>query len=171
MGATIAEVNSMIAMSLNQSLSPIFMSQLKSAERNALDGAARRTMEISLAQSGLLMVATISCVGLALSAGARELLLLIATNEFRESHQVVAILCGATVLRSSYFVFSQPIFFNHQAVKRMPLITGTCAAINIGANLVLLPRIGFIGAALASLLSEFAMTSLALIVVRPKQHR
>ena len=162
MGAAIADVGNLIAVSMNQGFSPLFIAEARRLDRGQLQGRERSLAKQGLARGGLLMVATIGCVGVGLTAFAREALMVLATDEFRDSYRVVAPLSAATVLRASYFAFSQPLFTHGQAVRRMPIVSFAGAALNIAMNLVLLPRVGFVGGAYALLIANAGTVLLAL---------
>jgi O-antigen/teichoic acid export membrane protein len=62
----------------------------------------------------------------------------------------------AYVFTGAYVVFVVGIYLEKKT-KYLPLITGAGALLNVGANFVLIPRIGILGAALSTLLSYIVM--------------
>lgn len=166
MGYRIAGMSQVAATSLNQAFSPVFMRTLSNVERSRRDGdaaAADAGMQ-HVGRLGLMTVVGVSCIVLALTAVARELLLVLATPAFADSWKVVAPVGAGIVAWSCYFPFAQSIFYNPGRVRWMIVVTGLAAITNIGANLVMIPKWGIMGAALATLASDIVMAVLAYFV-------
>ena len=58
------------------------------------------------------------------------------------------------------FQITQTPFYIHKQTRRLPPIVGTAAAINIGLNLILIPRLGAMGAAYSTFLALAALAAL-----------
>jgi O-antigen/teichoic acid export membrane protein len=165
MGYRVAAMGQVVAVSLNQAFGPVFIRTLNGADQSrrngdaaAADAALRRVGRL-----GLLTVAGVACVVLAIAAVAREVLMVLATPAFGDSWKVVAPVGAGIVAWACYFPFSQAIFYNPARVRWLMVVTTLAALTNIGANVLLIPRWGIMGAASATLVSD---TVLALAAFR-----
>jgi len=163
MGYRLAAMGQVVAVSLNQAYSPAFIRTVNAAETSRRDGDAA-TADAALrrvGRLGLLTVAGVSCVVLAICAVAREAIMVLATPAFSDSWRVVAPVGAGVVAWACYFPFSQSIFYNPRRVRWMIVVTGAAALTNIGANLMLIPKWGIMGAASATLVSDVVLALVA----------
>ena len=79
--------------------------------------------------------------------------------EFAQAADVIPWVTVGVVAQASYQVASLGLNITKQT-KFFPVATGISAVISVGANLVLIPRFGFVGAAAATALSYSALTLL-----------
>lgn len=100
-------------------------------------------------------------VGLAVAMFGRELLTLLTPKNpaFRAAAPVIPVVVLAYLLHGLFLLTSVGIGIARQA-RRYPLITAVAAAVNVAANLALIPRWGMLGAAWATVLSYAAMAAL-----------
>ncbi len=168
MGHVIANVNAFVATAFNQAYAPLFIRYVQESEQLQQEGddAQANWLRRHVAKAGLLMVTTAVCSGLCLAAGARELLLLLATEAFDDSWTVVVPLVAATIANASYLAFAQSLLFSPRGTRRMPVVTTVSTLVNIAANIVLLPRIGFLGSAWALFLANTTMAAAAFFIGR-----
>lgn len=120
---------------------------------------ARETIKRTL----LGLVALASFLALGVSALATDIFRVFLTPEFEAGRFVTPFSAFAYVLYGSYTVFTTGLNLENQT-KRIPLIVGTVAAINVAANLVLVPRFGFMGAAVSTLVSYLLLAAIAEVV-------
>jgi O-antigen/teichoic acid export membrane protein len=154
MGLAIAQFGGAVATTLNQAYQPVFFDAVKRAEQIEATGGSGRELRESAARAGLWIVCTVAGLGLLLSAGARELLAVVATGEFADSWRVVAPVSAATVAIACNHVFSQAVFYAPEGTRRIAWITALTAALHVAGNLLLLPRVGIVGAGLALLVAH-----------------
>ena len=168
MGYRIASLGQVVATSLNQAFGPIFVRILNDADAARRDGDARKAdAELQRAgRLGLLTVAGAGCLVVALTAVAREVLMVLATPAFQDSWKVVGVVGGGVIAWACYFPFSQAILYNPARVRWLMATTGLAALVNIGANLVLLPKLGIMGAAWATLVSDVVLAIVAYLFAR-----
>jgi O-antigen/teichoic acid export membrane protein len=171
MGYSVASVAVWIAIGLNQSFSPLFIQQIKDFEKVAIDPSAGSESHLqTITRAGLQMVAFVGCIALLLTAFSRELLFLLPGNDFDESWQIVApVTCGSLSLMA-YYVFAQPILYDRKRAGLLALASIPAALLNLFANLYLLPRIGIIGAAFTTWLSNSVMMIVTLMISRRMRH-
>lgn len=165
MGYRLGSVGLLVATALHRAYAPLFIATVKEVEAARLEGdevAAQRGLA-SLAQTSRHAVALTACVSLGMTAVARELLLLVAPT-YTESWRVVALVAAGILAWSCYYPFSQAIAYNTRRAWCLAVITVTSAAINIGGNLLLIPRWGVMGAAWATLVSSVALAVMALVI-------
>lgn len=98
----------------------------------------------------LLMFTIPSFFGLSILS--KSLLVTLTTPEFTEAYMVVSIVALATVLYCCSFV-NTSVLDLFKETKKVGIITGTSASINLIMNIVLVPRIGILGAAIATLVT------------------
>lgn len=159
MGFAIANLGSLLAMALNQAFLPLFYEAVKDSG----EGPAA-TREVG--RAGCLIVCSVGVLGLALSAGARELLLVMATPEFDQAWQVVAPLCASIVLQAVYFVFAQSVLYDTSGSQKIVWASGLAVAVNALVCAALLPRLGIVAAGLALVLANAALASVAFLLGR-----
>jgi len=70
--------------------------------------------------------------------------------------EIVPWILLAYVFTGAYVVFVVGIYLEKKT-KYLPLVTGAGALLNVGANLILIPLLGILGAALSTLLSYIVM--------------
>jgi len=73
-----------------------------------------------------------------------------------EGVEIVPWILLAYVFTGAYVIFIVGVYLEKKT-KYLPLVTGTGALLNIGANFILIPMIGILGAALSTLLSYIVM--------------
>lgn len=172
MGYRVASMGQMVATSLNQAFGPIFIRVLNDSESARRDGDTRKAdAELRrVGRLGLLTVTGAGCLVLALTAIARETLLVLATPAFQDSWKVVAPVGAGVIAWACYFPFSQAILYNPARVRWLMWTTGLAALVNVGANFVLIPRMGIMGAAYATLLSDIVLALVAYVFARNSTH-
>ncbi len=102
-------------------------------------------------------------VGLVLVLVARELVLLITTPEYYEAYRVMQVIVLAFIFTGVSTILANLIFYGKTS-HRLPLLTGLSACVNIGLNILLIPRFGMMGAAYATLIAMAVYACLVFIV-------
>lgn len=168
MGYKLASVGFLLGVALNQAFSPLFIGTLKQAEKAQQDGDDNKVAALmhSIARGSLLMIVAVGCCMICLSAIARELLMLVTTSQFDESWTVVPVVSAGILAWVCYCPFSLSVMYDHKGVRLMPLITGLAVTINIVANMYMIPRMGIMGAAWATLISNSVMALAAMAAGR-----
>jgi len=87
----------------------------------------------------------------------REVILIMAAEEFHSAYIVVPPIIAAYLFDSLYYVFVTPVFYKKKT-KIIPLFTGIAAFSNLGLNLLWIPKYGIMGAAYATLISFGILT-------------
>src|SRR5207249_1710635 len=98
----------------------------------------------TLATAGLLVLA----VGL--SVLSPEVVLILAGPQYGAATQVLPVIAFASVFQGLYTLLVTVVFLMKRTA-RLALLTISSAILNIGLNLVLIPRIGIMGAAWSTL--------------------
>ncbi len=156
MGYNLASVSVMVATTLNQAYSPLFIRTVRDFEEASPE--SRTAAQVKICRAGLQMVTAVGCIALLLAIGSREALMLLPGKDFDESWRVVPPVAAAGVALAAYFVFSQSIVYSTAHIGRLARISIAAALINILANLILLPATGsYLGAAWATLISNTSM--------------
>ncbi len=143
---------------VSHSLYPVFASLM--AQRNVRE--IKQTMERYLR----FMVA----VSLPIAVGgmllARPIITLLAGNQFADAAPVLAVLVWAPAILFMYIVVNSLVI--SQLTKFAMIITGANVVLNIVGNIILLPRVGIIGAAAMTVASEFIQGVFYFYFVRRK---
>lgn len=89
----------------------------------------------------------------------KEIITTIAAEQFHDAYIVVPAVAVGYLFQGLYFMSVTPIFYTERTTV-MPLVTGTAALVNIGLNLLWIPRLGILGASYATLVSFAVLFSL-----------
>lgn len=152
LGYNMAGVMAVVIAGLNNAWAPQFFSL--SAAPGARDIIARLLTYCLCALLGL---------GLMLVLFAREMVMLVATPDYYGASQVMAVIVCALVFMGMSTLLGNLIFFGKTS-HQMPFLTGMAACVNIGLNILLIPRFGMMGAAYATLLAMAVYAGLVLMV-------
>jgi O-antigen/teichoic acid export membrane protein len=141
-------VRSIFIMSIGQAVVPIYMRMW------ATEGAeaTRVFLADSLRQYTLLALPVIA----GLSAVGPDLLPFVASDRYEGGVVVLPSVIAGMVFSGATAITSAGLFLHKRALTVMILVMAA-AAFNVGLNLVLIPRIGILGAALATLISYAAL--------------
>jgi O-antigen/teichoic acid export membrane protein len=96
---------------------------------------------------------------------AKEFLILLTPKVFHAAAGVVPIIIMGNFFHGIYFFAVSPIF-QFKKTKFLPFLTGAAAMVNIGLNLLFIPRFGIVGAAYATLLSFTFQAVLVYVIGR-----
>jgi O-antigen/teichoic acid export membrane protein len=162
LGSRLAMAGNVIATSLNQAYAPHYVQTLNDA--NQQEGERALELRRGLAQSALLSVVLVAGASLGLSAYGRELIRLLATAEFDASWRVLTVLNAASVAYACYLPFSQALLHSHAGTRLLPWLTLASALTQVAATLVLVPALGFVGAAWAQLAASALLAASTCIV-------
>jgi len=159
MGWSIANIGQVLTVSMSQAYSPMFIREVIASRKltgEDREAEANRILA-DIGNVALLMVVAVICMALLLTGFAREALMILATDAYSESWRVTALVAGATVAYAYYVVFSQALYFTARGVRFAPVVSGAAVVVNVAINIALLPRIGFIGSAVALLAANATM--------------
>lgn len=109
------------------------------------------------------VVASLATAILVLAAPA--LLAIVAPSAFGGTEMVVAIVAAGTPARAAYFM-AVAVLLDRRSTGRMATASLTAVAVNIGLNLILIPRFGLIGAAVATAVSVDVQALLILLMAQ-----
>ncbi len=103
---------------------------------------------------------------LGLSFFGREIVTLFATSKYQESSSVIPYIITPLVLYGAYVVYGAGLYI-HKRTKILMYLTLLSGIINISLNIVLIPRLGILGAAYATLIAYLvAIFSMVVISYR-----
>ncbi len=150
----VAMVMNLVSLSINQAWGPVYYDVADSEERT------RVLPKLTVVYGAAVAVAAI---GLVLFS--HELVLLLAAPRFWPAAPLVPIVVAGYYCFASYSVVSTGIFYRKRT-KYVPLISAGAAVLNIGLNLLLMPRYGMWAAAWNTLVAYAAMAFVAFFVSR-----
>ncbi len=150
-GATIGSVVLLIALSVAEAINPFYY-------RTASTHAQASSI---LARLATYYVALIAWLGVGMVALVREVVSMIAARpEYNAAVQVVPLVVAGCVALSFYYVFVAAVYYSKR-LRWLPVVTGISSATSICLNLLLIPRLGYIGAALTTFIS-FSLQAVAM---------
>lgn len=156
-GAMFALVIEVGAQSVNRAYVPLTMAALKRGSANDMEQI--RTV-------GTLFVGVFCMLGTGVAALAPELLMLLVSPAYQAAAGIVPLLAFAAVANSFYFLFVNILFYDHSAVRMIPLGTASAALVNLALLLLLVPPYGMAGAMWAALGSQILATILIAAIAR-----
>ncbi|HZM01104.1 MAG TPA: polysaccharide biosynthesis C-terminal domain-containing protein [Planctomycetota bacterium] len=113
------------------------------------------------------LMGALTAVVLAEALFAREVARLMAgSDEFVEGWRAIGLVCAGYWFWG-LFQLLQTGFYVRKATGRLPALTGLAVAVNFAVNFALIPRLGFMGAAWATLLSFIALAFVTGRAVQP----
>ena len=143
LGYKFGMVMSIIVTSVNLAWAPFFMSTM--TERGE---EGRRT----ISRLATYYIAGMLFIAMGISLFAKEIIRLMATGGFYDSHRIIPIIVASYVFQGLYFIAVNQIFYIKKT-KLLPFATFGAAIINILLNIWWIPAHGIIGAAWATLVS------------------
>jgi O-antigen/teichoic acid export membrane protein len=107
--------------------------------------------------------------GLLISLVIRDLLILLATPEFLPAYRIVPFVILGYAFYNLYYILDFG-FYVHKKTYWYSIINGTAAAINVGLNLIIIPKYGALGAAIVTAIS-FSICPVFAYLVSQRYHR
>ena len=100
--------------------------------------------------------ALMACASLALAVFSPEVVRVMAAPEFFESHRAMPLIVGGYFAWAVYQVATTGLYIR-QRTGRLSILVAFAAALNLGLNALLVPRLGYMGAAWATLATFSAL--------------
>lgn len=155
LGQQYAGVMSITANAINQAYVPWFFQKADSGDLHSV----RKVSNV--------MVAAICMIAMMLSVFSREVLgLMISNPQYDGVYVIIPYLVFAFVFQFVYFFFVNVLFLKNTGV--IFIITVSSVVFNVLLNLLLIPRIGIMGAAIACMITYYLKSVFALIISRRK---
>ncbi len=101
---------------------------------------------------------------LVLTSG-RELIVLLASNKFEDSARIFVAVCLVMLLYGSTWILGAGLHLQRRT-GQLAAMMGGAAAVNIGLNLVFIPRFGLLGAVYATIISYASLTVVISTIAR-----
>lgn len=152
-GQQYGSVMAFVANAINQAYVPWFYEKVNEGKQ----GLKR------IVQTADASICLVSLVAIAMSLFAEEIFSIMISNPAYDGvWKIVPCIVFAYVFQSIYFFFVNVLFLKD--TKVIFTITITAVAVNIGLNLLLIPELGFVGGAVACILTYFVKSIMALII-------
>jgi O-antigen/teichoic acid export membrane protein len=116
---------------------------------------ARETQELLSRGLDQFAIVAVAIVAIVIST-ARDVTVALASRKFQEAHRLLPFLVVGLVL-SATTIYFRPGLLIHKQASKIAMATLYASVLNIGMNIVLLPRIGMTGAAIATMISYAIM--------------
>jgi O-antigen/teichoic acid export membrane protein len=105
----------------------------------------------------------ISSVTLVICVFGREIIQILGTPEYQDAHRIVPLIAlGALFVAAYYFPIKGLMLLKRTVV--VPLLTATAGTVTIGVNLLLVPKLGMIGAATGTVAGQIILFTLTFAV-------
>jgi O-antigen/teichoic acid export membrane protein len=127
------------------------------------EAETRRFLEDSLRYYLLLGMPIIA----GLSAVGEDLLVLLASEKYRAGAAIIPWVMAGIVIQGGMVIQGAGLYIHKHTVLIMGRVVAT-AVLNIALNLVLIPRYGIVGAAVATLVSALALAALTVVLTRDR---
>lgn len=138
--------------SMNQAWIPFFYTNVSNPDQNK-----------ELKKSSTFFFTTIVMIGLGLSLFSEEIIYIAGKTDYMASAKIFPLIIVAYIFYSIYFMCSAPILHAKKTFI-FPLITIFSGAVNIGLNLLWLPKYGYIAAAYSTIISYILLAGLTYLV-------
>jgi O-antigen/teichoic acid export membrane protein len=129
---------------LQMALFPICMRVWNTEGKKATQDFLSRSLD-----QFILVAVAVVCVAIVTS---RDVIVLLASRKFQEAHTLLPFLVIGLVL-SAVTIYFRPGLMIHKRASKIAIATFYASILNIALNVILLPRIGLIGAAIATTVS------------------
>jgi len=115
---------------------------------------------VRLKRNFLYVLLIIGCIIIVFS---KEIVTIMASERFYESYKIIPFFVTGSIFRGAEILVATTLFALNKTAYQ-PLITGAAVIFNISGNLILIPIMGIIGAALASVLSFLVLFMVSVYV-------
>ncbi len=155
-GYQIGMIMSVLVVSINKSWQPNYFKLMQSD----LSLESKRHEYRTFFAYWLIFISIICAAGLLFS---KEFIFLFVPSEYIDASKIIPLILLGYVFQGAYHILNSTIYY-YKKQFLMPFLTVFLVAMNIGLNLLLIPRIGMEGAAVATLLS-FMIQSLLIGII------
>lgn len=154
LGGTVFEL---IASSLNSAILPFFY---RTATQESEEASRRIFADVAAYNAALL-----GFLGLGTILFAREFIVIFTTSMYQEAETVVPLVAWASIFQALAHIPNRAIYLAKKTTL-LPVVFITPAALNVGLNILLIPRYGMVGAAWSTLAAYPVLFSLALVAAQ-----
>ncbi|APZ45331.1 hypothetical protein BW723_03010 [Polaribacter reichenbachii] len=149
LGNTFGGVVFLLASGVNQAFVPWFNEQAKLQKYNGIPRIAK------------VLVFLYCIIALGLSFFGKNIIFIITPEVYHQGWKVIPYISFAFVFHSVYYFFSTPLFYNieKKGSRVLPFFTIFSAIVNIILNYFLIKEYGFLGAAIATLITKFVLVT------------
>jgi O-antigen/teichoic acid export membrane protein len=144
-------VEESLMMPINLALFPIYMKIWVEKGKDETQQFLSRSLNNFLA----LAIAIVCIVFLT----SRDVVVVLASRKFQDAHRLLPVLVIGLLIYAIHIFLNAALLIHRKTATMTALVVGACAA-NILLNLVLIPRLGILGAAIATLLSYLLLVIL-----------
>jgi len=155
-GYQIGMVMSIVVSSINKAWQP-----------NYFEGMKKRTQTIEKEVRSVFSVSFFAILGITVVGifWTREIITVLVPDSYFPVIRIIPIIIGSYLFQGLYFFSSMPMFY-YKKTKMLPVLTVLSVLVNIGLNLLWIPKWGMLGAAYATLFSLFFQSIITQVVAR-----
>jgi len=155
-GYAIGRILIMFSQAINQAWTPFFYQTVKEDRPDAKDLFSYTATYFTLVLAG---------TGLLIVLFTREAVLFFGGHTYLAATAITPLVVLGTVAQGMFYVPSRGLFLQKQT-RWFPLILAVGVVVNLGLNLVLIPLIGMVGAAVATLAGYVATVALTFVIAQ-----
>ncbi len=156
-GYQFSNILNIITSGINQAFSPWLFDKLHE----------KKTEEINkIVQFAEYMIVFYCMISLVLTFFGKEILSLMVTKSFHDGWIVIPYLSFGYVFGGLYYFFANVVVFNKNGTKWFPIATISGAIISSILNIILIPSLDIVGAAISNLLSNIVISVIVFIMMK-----
>lgn len=155
-GYAIGRILIMFSQAINQAWTPFFYTTVKENRPDAKDLFSYTATYFTLVVAG---------AGLLIVVFTREAVLFFGGHSYLAATTITPLVVLGTVAQSMFYVPSRGLFLQKQT-RWFPLILALGVIVNLGLNVLLIPLIGMVGAAVATLAGYVATVALTFVIAQ-----
>jgi len=148
-GFLIGSLMAILTESVNKAYVPVALSALKNDTPDGLN---------QLREVGSAMAVVFALAGSFISLFADEIIQIVASASYQQSAYVIPYIAFSFVFGGGYYIFVNIFFYDLKAVRYLSIFTISSALINVGLNLILIPKYSMLGAGLSALISQMVLS-------------
>lgn len=152
--AQFGNIINVLTSAINQAYVPWFFERMKEKDKN----------EEEIVKMAEVLTIVYCFLALGMSLLGPEIFKVLVNERYYEGWKVIPFISFAFVFNGIYYFFVNPLFYNKKGVKFIAIGTFTGAFLNSILNIVMIPKLGGIGAGIASLLSMMISCILVYII-------
>ncbi len=152
LGYQLAMALEVLINSMNQAWLPFFYSNVSKSDQKK-----------EIKKSAHFFFLAVLTIGLLLCLFSQEIIFISGKAEYESSTKIFPLIIFAYILYTIYFLSASTILYAKKTYV-FPIITISAGLINIGLNILFIPRMGYIAAAYSTIISYFFMAVLSYLI-------
>ena len=145
-------------------MAPVNLALIPAYMKIWVEQGAQATSQF-LSQTLDIFVMIAGAVALIIYVTSDDIIRLLASKKFAAAHSILPVIVCGLLVYATHIFFNAPLLIHKRSLTLTAVTAGSCL-VNVGLNVFLLPRIGIMGAAIATLVSYLLFVVTILMVSR-----